>query len=54
MERKIELIIKKKLEGDFIIIKRKKKDLEINNNIKELIILKNKHIILLYEKKIEL
>ena len=54
MERKLELIIKKKLEGDIIVIKKKKENLVINNKIKELIILKNKHIILFYEKKLEL
>jgi hypothetical protein len=54
MERQLELITKKKLEEEIIIIKKKKKDLEINNKIKELLLLKNKHIILLYEKKLEL
>ena len=54
MERKLELIIKKKLEDEIIKIKKKKKDLEINNKIKELLLLKNKYIILLYEKKLEL
>ena len=54
MERKLELIIKKKLEEEIIKIKKKKKDLEIYNKIKELLLLKNKHIILLYEKKLEL
>jgi hypothetical protein len=54
MERQLELIIKKKLEDEIIKIKKKKKDLEINNKIKELLLLKNKHIILLYEKKLEL
>ena len=54
MERKLKLITKKKLEEEIIIIRKKKKDLEINNKIKELLLLKNKHIILLYEKKLEL
>lgn len=54
MERKLELITKKKLEEGIIIIKKKKKDLEIKNKIKELLLLKNKLIVLLYEKKLEL
>ena len=54
MERKLELITKKKLKKRIIIIKKKKKDLEIKNKIKELLLLKNKLIVLLYEKKLEL
>jgi len=54
MQNILELIIKKKLEPDNITIKKKKKELKLNNIIKELLIIKNKFIILLYEKKLEL
>ena len=54
MNNILELITKKKLEGDNKLIKKKKKELKENNIIKELLILKNKDILLLYEKKLEL
>ena len=55
MEKISELITKKKLEGgDNTIIKEKeKKKSELNNKIKDILILKNGHIILSYDKKLE-
>jgi len=54
MEKISELITKKKLEeGNIIIIKKKKKNIELSNEIKDILILKNNHIILSYDKKLE-
>ena len=54
MEKISELITKKKLERGKLIIKKKKRDVEVNNQIKDILILKNRHIILLYDKKFEI
>ena len=53
MERISELITKRKLEEESIVIKNKKKDIKINIKRKDILILKNKHIILIYDKKLE-
>ena len=53
MERISELITKRKLEEESIVIKNKKKDIKLNIKRKDILILKNKHIILIYDKKLE-
>ena len=55
MEKISELITKKKLEeGDNFKIKKNKKNIELNNKIKDILILNNNHIIFIYDKKLEL